>query len=148
MARLGVDRVRLTAGWNVLAPDPLSKKKPQFNGADPNAYPQDQWSRLDRAVRAVTTAGLDPQIDVRRLLNSPQLRFTETVDESKAIAKLGVVAAEQHYWRLPIGRSRANRARVAEPSHGDQQRTPAIDRPRDGVGAIEDGKVLHGRGFY
>ncbi len=31
---------------------------------------------------------LDPDIDVRRLLNSPQLRFTETVDESKAIAKL------------------------------------------------------------
>lgn len=33
-------------------------------------------------------ASLDPDIDVRRLLNSPQLRFTETVDESKAIAKL------------------------------------------------------------
>lgn len=33
-------------------------------------------------------ASLDPAIDVRRLLNSPQLRFTETVDESKAIAKL------------------------------------------------------------
>jgi metallo-beta-lactamase family protein len=31
---------------------------------------------------------LDPAVDVRRLLNSPQLRFTETVDESKAIAKL------------------------------------------------------------
>lgn len=33
-------------------------------------------------------ASLDPAIDIRRLLNSPQLRFTETVDESKAIAKL------------------------------------------------------------
>lgn len=31
---------------------------------------------------------LDPAVDVRRLLSSPQLRFTETVDESKAIAKL------------------------------------------------------------
>jgi metallo-beta-lactamase family protein len=31
---------------------------------------------------------LDPEVEVRRLLNSPQLRFTETVDESKAIAKL------------------------------------------------------------
>jgi metallo-beta-lactamase family protein len=30
----------------------------------------------------------DPEIDVRRLLNSSHLRFTETVDESKAIAKL------------------------------------------------------------
>ena len=33
-------------------------------------------------------SSLDPEVDVRRLLNSPQLRFTETVDESKAIAKL------------------------------------------------------------
>ena len=31
---------------------------------------------------------LDPDIDVNRLFNSPHLRFTETVDESKAIAKL------------------------------------------------------------
>ena len=31
---------------------------------------------------------LDPAVDVRRLLNSPQLRFTETVEESKHIAKL------------------------------------------------------------
>jgi metallo-beta-lactamase family protein len=31
---------------------------------------------------------LDPEVDVRRLLNSPQLRFTETVEESKHIAKL------------------------------------------------------------
>jgi metallo-beta-lactamase family protein len=33
-------------------------------------------------------SSLDPAVDVRRLLNSSQLRFTETVDESKAIAKL------------------------------------------------------------
>ncbi len=33
-------------------------------------------------------ASLDPAIDVRRLLSSPHLHFTETVDESKAIAKL------------------------------------------------------------
>jgi metallo-beta-lactamase family protein len=33
-------------------------------------------------------ASLDPAIDINRLFNSPNLRFTETVDESKAIAKL------------------------------------------------------------
>ncbi len=33
-------------------------------------------------------ASLDRAIDVNRLFNSPHLRFTETVDESKAIAKL------------------------------------------------------------
>ena len=33
-------------------------------------------------------ASLDPDIDVDRLLSSPHLRFTETVDESRSIAKL------------------------------------------------------------
>jgi metallo-beta-lactamase family protein len=33
-------------------------------------------------------ASLDPSIDLNRLLSSPQLRFTETVDESKSIARL------------------------------------------------------------
>jgi metallo-beta-lactamase family protein len=33
-------------------------------------------------------ASLDPGIDVAHLLNSPHLRFTETVNESKSIAKL------------------------------------------------------------
>ncbi|SFJ52330.1 MBL fold metallo-hydrolase [Bradyrhizobium sp. Gha] len=32
-------------------------------------------------------ASLDPHIDIERLLTSPQLHFTETVDESKAIAR-------------------------------------------------------------
>ena len=33
-------------------------------------------------------SGLDPDIDLDRLLSSPHLRFTETVNESKSIAKL------------------------------------------------------------
>ena len=48
---------------------------------------------LPLAIRATEVfrkhaSSLDPEVDVRRLLNSPQLRFTETVEESKAIAKL------------------------------------------------------------
>jgi metallo-beta-lactamase family protein len=34
------------------------------------------------------SSSLDSDVDLGRLLNSPHLRFTETVDESKAIAKL------------------------------------------------------------
>ena len=64
MAGLGVDRVRLTAGWSKIAPAPESRRRPEFNAADPNAYPHERWARLDRAVKAVTTAGMDVQIDV------------------------------------------------------------------------------------
>ena len=48
---------------------------------------------LPLAIRATEVfrrhrASLDPDIDVDRLLSSSHLRFTETVDESKSIAKL------------------------------------------------------------
>ena len=64
MASLGVDRVRLTASWSDLSPESGSKRMPQFNPANSDEYPREPWSRLDRAVKAVTSAGLDPQIDV------------------------------------------------------------------------------------
>lgn len=64
MARLGADRVRLTASWYALAPDPTAKRMPHFNPRDPDQYPHEPWSRLDRAVKAATSAGLDTQIDV------------------------------------------------------------------------------------
>jgi hypothetical protein len=64
MAGLGADRVRLTAGWSALAPEPRSKQMPEFNPANPEAYPREPWARLDRAVKAVSGAGLEPQIDV------------------------------------------------------------------------------------
>jgi hypothetical protein len=64
MASLGVDRVRLTAGWSALAPRPEAKRAPRFDARNSDAYPRDAWSRLDRAVKAVRGAGLEPQVDV------------------------------------------------------------------------------------
>jgi hypothetical protein len=64
MERLGVERVRLTAGWSALAPEPNAKRMPRFNPANPDEYPREPWSQLDRAVKAVTSAGLDVQIDI------------------------------------------------------------------------------------
>src|SRR5688572_32519427 len=64
MARLGADRIRITAGWSVLAPDPTSRRMPDFNPGNPDAYPQHQWSRIDHAVKASTRAGLDVQLDI------------------------------------------------------------------------------------
>lgn len=64
---LGVDRVRLTAGWSVLAPNADSRTRPEnFDAADPNAYPDPWgfWASLDRAVRMANEAGLQVMIDV------------------------------------------------------------------------------------
>jgi metallo-beta-lactamase family protein len=73
---------------------------------------------------------LDPEVDVRRLLNSSQLRFTETADESKAIAKLTgfhiVIAASgmcdagriRHHLRNWLWNARATVLLVGFQAHG------------------------------
>ncbi len=61
---LGVDRVRLNAGWSSIAPHPESMLPPMLALADPDAYPRVNWRRLDRAVRAANDAGLQVMIDI------------------------------------------------------------------------------------
>lgn len=71
--QLGVDRIRLTAGWSVLAPEADDDQKPSFDASDPDAYtrngwkhydPIGHWQALDRAVRATVAAGMTPMIDL------------------------------------------------------------------------------------
>ncbi len=62
--QLGADRVRITAGWSVLAPGAHSAKRPDFDATDTRSYPQEHFRALDRAVRAVTAEGLDVQLDL------------------------------------------------------------------------------------
>ena len=64
MAELGADRVRLTASWFALAPQPRSKRRPRFDATDSERYPREPWVSLDRAVKAVVDVGLEVQIDV------------------------------------------------------------------------------------
>ena len=61
---LGFSRVRLTAGWSVIAPAPDVSPAPDFDAEDPAAYPDGAWNNLDRAVRAAHAAGLAPMIDI------------------------------------------------------------------------------------
>ena len=73
---------------------------------------------------------LDPAIDVSRLLSSPHLRFTETVDESKSIAKLTgfhiIIAASgmcdagriRHHLKRWLWNSRATVLLVGFQAHG------------------------------
>jgi hypothetical protein len=61
---LGFDRVRITAGWSVIAPMADAAQRPEGDLTDPAAYPADNWRNLDRAVRLVTEGGLAPMIDI------------------------------------------------------------------------------------
>ena len=61
---LGVDWVRVTAGWSVIAPVPLSAHRPDFDARDPAAYPAGAWSKLDRVYAMALRRGLRPAIDI------------------------------------------------------------------------------------
>lgn len=64
MSDAGADRVRITAGWSVIAPSSAGRSKPDFDASDPSAYPSGSFDDLDRAVRAVAAEGMSPMLDV------------------------------------------------------------------------------------
>ena len=64
---LGFTRLRVTADWASLAPEPTATVKPPFDDADPAAYDaveSPSWDKLDRAVREAARRGIDLLIDI------------------------------------------------------------------------------------
>jgi hypothetical protein len=58
LKNMGVDRVRVSVVWQLLAPKPSANKKPKFDATDPNAYPNGVWARYDFLDRVATQDGL------------------------------------------------------------------------------------------
>jgi hypothetical protein len=58
MQALGAKTVRLEVFWNNIAPKPGSTKQPNFNAADPNAYPAGGWAPYDAVVRDAAADGM------------------------------------------------------------------------------------------
>ena len=44
---MGVDRVRVSVVWSLVAPRASASRKPKFNAIDPAAYPPGAWYRYD-----------------------------------------------------------------------------------------------------
>lgn len=62
---LGVDTVRVTAGWSVLSREPEAKvAPPSFDQTDPAAYEQGRFTALDRVVRLASQRGLRVLMDI------------------------------------------------------------------------------------
>ena len=81
---LGIDRVRLTAGWSVIAPHPDSPLVPIFDATDPAKYPAGSWDHLDRAVRIATETGIAPMIDIA--FWAPRWATSEPLEMSSRLA--------------------------------------------------------------
>jgi len=58
LGSLGVDRVRLSVFWKVVAPEPNVREKPAFDASDPGAYPTGSWDRYDTVVRLAAARGI------------------------------------------------------------------------------------------
>jgi hypothetical protein len=57
-AALGIGQVKVSMVWSLVAPDSNSTQRPNFNAADPAAYPAGAWDRYDTLVRLATEYGI------------------------------------------------------------------------------------------
>jgi hypothetical protein len=65
MRWLGVTRLRVTAVWQEIAPNGMSRRRPKhFRANLPRSYPKANWASLDRAVILANAAGLKVMIDI------------------------------------------------------------------------------------
>jgi hypothetical protein len=55
---LGVDRVKVSVVWSLVAPAPNATHRPSFDATDPGAYPAGAWDRYDRVVQDAQQLGL------------------------------------------------------------------------------------------
>jgi hypothetical protein len=55
---LGVDRVKVSVVWQLVAPDAASHHKPKFDASNPAAYPYGAWTRWDQLVAWSKLLGL------------------------------------------------------------------------------------------
>ncbi len=58
LSQMGVDRVRVSVVWSLVAPDPTSSQRPNFDATNPAAYPAGAWSRYDFLVRVAAQDGV------------------------------------------------------------------------------------------
>jgi hypothetical protein len=74
LAAFGVDRLRISVFWRIVAPANDQPVKPDFDATDPAAYPQNLWAPYDRIVQAAAAHG----IAVNFNLTSPIPRWAAT----------------------------------------------------------------------
>ena len=64
LAALGADRLRVTVVWAAVAPDPGSRTRPDFDAANPDAYPAGAWDRYDLVATEAAARGMGVNFDI------------------------------------------------------------------------------------
>jgi hypothetical protein len=58
IAALGINRIKVSVVWSLVAPNAGSVKRPAFDATDPSAYPYGAWDRYDLIVRLARQLGI------------------------------------------------------------------------------------------
>jgi len=74
LASLGVERIRVSLIWALVAPDPNSATEPHFDATNPAAYPPGAWTRYDVIDQDAQALGLG----VDFILTSPDPAWAAT----------------------------------------------------------------------
>jgi hypothetical protein len=64
LASLGVERIRVSVIWALVAPNPTSTTRPNFDATNPAAYPAGAWDRYDVLVTDAQADGIQVDFDV------------------------------------------------------------------------------------
>jgi hypothetical protein len=64
LAALGVERIRVSVIWALVAPNPMSTTRPNFDATNPAAYPAGAWNRYDVLVTDAQALGIHLDFDV------------------------------------------------------------------------------------
>lgn len=67
IASLGVDQVKVSMVWSLVAPNATALRKPDFDATDPAAYPDGAWDRYDTLVRISRSLGMSVYFQISPL---------------------------------------------------------------------------------
>lgn len=107
---LGVDTVRVSVYWRLVAPAADTTTKPAFDAADPAAYPAENWTRYDNIVTLAQKHGLRPFFSLTSPAPlwatgpAPREDIKKTFDPSAAEFQAFTTAVGKRYagdYRLP-----------------------------------------------
>ena len=123
---LGVDRLRVTAGWSVLTRNADDTKRPEFDATDPLAYEQERFRNLDRLIVLANQYGFRTMVDIafwapHWASSDPAGERGRTHVDAEEFAKFATAVARRYSGSFVIPRATAPSPNMLyEPSDDEQ----------------------------
>ena len=110
----GVDRIRVSVFWSIVAPATDQVVKPNFDATDPGAYPPQLWERYDRLIRSAMSRGILVNLNITSPIprwaaqQAPEERLQETWGPNPEEFGKFVTAVAKRYSGGYLGLPRVN----------------------------------------